>query len=247
MTNTTTPYRRYAGPVIDVAAIRRRMSMIGLLLVSLVLILVHLNEDANNIATMTTMMTRMMIPIPAGAAVVEAFEMNAVGRHQHHHHQRQVHQHMHRTDEIATATSSSVCTTSTRNGFLRNCCNIVAAAAAATTDFGFPQTGHAAATKSYSENAANFERINNGDFSGGAVFNNNPTTERGKKRRAMVGCKISASREEASNTILKRDGSNVLSEKECNMMIMDGDTEFMLQALRNLDCPTCANGIGPMQ
>lgn len=178
-----------------------------------------------------------MIPIPAGAAVVEAFEMNAVGRHQHHHHQRQVHQHMHRTDEIAT---------STRNGFLRNCCNIVAAAAA-TTGFGFPRTGHAAATKSYSENAANFERINNGDFSGGAVFNNNPTTERGKKRRAMVGCKISASREEASNTILKRDGSNVLSEKECNMMIMNGDTEFMLQALRNLDCPTCANGIGPMQ
>ena len=227
MANTTTPYRSYTGPVIDVAAIRRRMSMIGLLLVSLVLILVHLNEDANNIVTMTTMMTRMMIPIPAGAAVVEAFEMNAVGRHQHHHHQRQVHQHMHRNDEIATATSSSVYTTSTRNGFLRNCCNIVAvaaaaAAAAATTDFGFPQTGHAAATKSYSENAANFERINNGDFSGGAVFNNNPTTERGKKRRAMVGCKISASREEASNTILKRDGSNVLSEKECNMMIMDG-------------------------
>jgi len=96
----------------------------------------------------------------------------------------------------------------------------------------------------YSENAANLERINNGDFSGGSVFNNNPTTERGKKRRAMTGCKVTLSREEASRTILKRD--KMLSEKDCNTMVMDGDTEFMLQALRNLDCPTCANGIGRM-
>ena len=104
---------------------------------------------------------------------------------------------------------------------------------------GFPEASRA---KSYSENAANLERINNGDFSGGAVFNNSPTTERGKKRRAMTGCKVSMSREEASFAILKR--KSVMSEKECNTMVMDGDTEFMLEALRNLDCPTCANGIG---
>jgi len=96
--------------------------------------------------------------------------------------------------------------------------------------------------KSYSENAKNLERINSGDFSGGAVFNNNPTTDRGKKRRAITGCKTPLSREEAGRAILKRE--NMLSEKECNQMVLEGETEFMLQALRNLDCPTCPNGIG---
>lgn len=113
------------------------------------------------------------------------------------------------------------------------------AAATAATWSSSPDTANA---KLYSENAANLERINNGDFSGGAVFNNNPDTERGKKRRAMTGCKVTMSREEASKNILKRN--KVMSEKECNTMVMDGETEFMLQALRNLDCPTCANGIG---
>ena len=113
------------------------------------------------------------------------------------------------------------------------------AAATAATWSSSPDT---ASAKLYSENAANLERINNGDFSGGAVFNNNPDTERGKKRRAMTGCKVTMSREEASKNILKRN--KVMSEKECNTMVMDGETEFMLQALRNLDCPTCANGIG---
>ena len=112
-------------------------------------------------------------------------------------------------------------------------------AATAATWSGSPDI---ASAKLYSENAANLERINNGDFSGGAVFNNNPDTVRGKKRRAMTGCKVAMSREEASKNILKRN--KVMSEKECNTMIMDGETEFMLQALRNLDCPTCANGIG---
>mmetsp|Transcript_1805 Transcript_1805/g.3883 ORF Transcript_1805/g.3883 Transcript_1805/m.3883 type:complete len:225 (+) Transcript_1805:99-773(+) len=129
-----------------------------------------------------------------------------------------------------------------RNQFLKNCRSCLTyglAASTAASLSGFPRAANA---KSYSENAKNLERINNGDFSGGAVFNNNPTTERGQKRRAMTGCKVTMAREEASNTILKRQ--TMISEKECNTMVMDGETEFMLQALRNLDCPTCANGIG---
>ena len=144
-------------------------------------------------------------------------------------------------------TSTAVTTDSkqlSRNHFFADCRNYLTLGiivSAATSWSSFPDTVHA---KLYSENAANLERINNGDFSGGSVFNNNPTTERGKKRRAMTGCKVTLSREEASRTILKRD--KMLSEKDCNTMVMDGDTEFMLQALRNLDCPTCANGIGRM-
>jgi len=131
---------------------------------------------------------------------------------------------------------------SSRNQFLLNCSSFLTYGLAASTVASwsiFPDVSNA---KSYSENAANFERINNGDFSAGAVFNNNPTTERGKKRRAMTGCKVTMSREEASTTILKQE--KMLSEQDCNIMVMDGETEFMLQALRNLDCPTCANGIG---
>lgn len=132
-----------------------------------------------------------------------------------------------------------------RNQFLLDCRSYLTigfATSAAASLFAFPEPSNA---KLYSENAANMERINNGDFSGGSVFNNSPDTERGKKRRAMTGCKVALSREEASINILKRP--KMMSEKECNTMVMDGDTEFMLQALRNLDCPTCANGIGKVQ
>uniref|UniRef100_A0A6U9VBM9 Uncharacterized protein n=1 Tax=Pseudo-nitzschia australis TaxID=44445 RepID=A0A6U9VBM9_9STRA len=133
---------------------------------------------------------------------------------------------------------------SSRNQFLLDCRSYFTfglAASTAATWSAFPATSNA---KSYSENAKNLDRINNGDFSGGAVFDNNPSTERGKKRRAFVGCKTPLSREEASTTILKRDKK--LSEKECNQMVLEGETEFILQALRNLDCPTCSNGIGKM-
>jgi hypothetical protein len=99
--------------------------------------------------------------------------------------------------------------------------------------------GHCDA-KSYSENARNLERINAGDFSGGAVYSNNPSTEAGKKRRAMTGCKSPVARDEASDVSL--NGTS-LSEKDCNSMVMLGETEFMLKALRNLDCPTCPYGI----
>eukprot|EP00537_Pseudo-nitzschia_pungens_P011917 CAMPEP_0172385280 /NCGR_PEP_ID=MMETSP1061-20121228/2949_1 /TAXON_ID=37318 /ORGANISM="Pseudo-nitzschia pungens, Strain cf. pungens" /LENGTH=227 /DNA_ID=CAMNT_0013114227 /DNA_START=107 /DNA_END=790 /DNA_ORIENTATION=+ len=129
-----------------------------------------------------------------------------------------------------------------RNQFLFDCRSYFAYGFAASTAWStLPEPSTA---MSYSENAKNLDRINSGDFSGGAVFDNNPSTDRGKKRRAMTGCKTPLSREEASKTILKRD--KMMSEKECNQMVMDGETEFMLQALRNLDCPTCAYGIGRM-
>lgn len=97
-----------------------------------------------------------------------------------------------------------------------------------------------AKAKSYSSNARNLERMNSGDMSGGSVYDNNPPSEAGKKRRAITGCKSATAREEAATTILKADN---LSEKECNQMVLQGNPEFMLQALRNLDCPTCPYGI----
>lgn len=82
--------------------------------------------------------------------------------------------------------------------------------------------------------------MNTGDMSGGSVYDNNPKSDAGKKRRAMIGCKNPVAREEAAEVILKtRD----LSEKSCNQQVLEGDPEFMLQALRNLDCPSCPYGI----
>ena len=107
--------------------------------------------------------------------------------------------------------------------------------------------------KSYSSNARNMERLNNGDASGGSSYNNSPDSPVAAKRRAMVGCKVSSSRIEASKLIendgnggdvsAKKKNVDVLSEKDCNMRVMGGDAEFMLKALRNLDCPTCPYGI----
>ncbi len=109
--------------------------------------------------------------------------------------------------------------------------------------------------KSYSSNARNMERLNSGDASGGSTYNNNPGSPTAAKRRAMVGCKVSSSRVEASKVLLddndddidgkkkKRQNISVMSEKDCNMKVMGGETEFMLKALRNLDCPTCPYGI----
>ena len=96
------------------------------------------------------------------------------------------------------------------------------------------------ALASYSSNARNLERINSGDYSGGSVYDNNPKSEAGKKRRAMVGCKNPVAREEAASLL----GLPDFSEKDCNSKVLGGgETEFMLQALRNLDCPTCPYGI----
>ena len=112
--------------------------------------------------------------------------------------------------------------------------------------------------KSYSSNARNLDRLNSGDASGGSVYNNSPVSPVAAKRRAMVGCKVSSSRIEASKLLSqaddddgdnnnsdrnKRERFDAISEKDCNMKVMGGDTEFMLKALRNLDCPTCPYGI----
>mmetsp|Transcript_15831 Transcript_15831/g.18389 ORF Transcript_15831/g.18389 Transcript_15831/m.18389 type:complete len:151 (+) Transcript_15831:2-454(+) len=94
--------------------------------------------------------------------------------------------------------------------------------------------------KSYSSNARNFERLSNGDSSGGSVYNNSPVTPVSAKRRAMVGCKVNNARDEVSRL---ENASKVMSEKDCNMRVMGGDTEFMLGALRKLECPTCPYGI----
>jgi hypothetical protein len=126
--------------------------------------------------------------------------------------------------------------TDTRRRFLMDVIGLCSLTGIVTT---FPEITHA---KSYSENARNLERINAGDYSGGAVYSNNPPTDAGKKRRAMVGCKTPVAREEAS--VVSLTGKKI-SESECNSMVMSGETEFMLTALRNLDCPTCPYGIAP--
>lgn len=101
----------------------------------------------------------------------------------------------------------------------------------------FPE--HASA-KSYSANARNLERMNTGDMSGGSTYDNNPRSDAGKRRRAITGCKSQVARGEAAKVSLKVRG---LSEKECNQIVLDGNSEFMLETLRNLDCPSCPYGI----
>jgi hypothetical protein len=98
-----------------------------------------------------------------------------------------------------------------------------------------------AQAKSYSQNARNLDRLNSGDTSGGSIYDNNPKTEGSRKRRALTGCKVALSRTEAAKEL----HMTLLSEKECNQKVLNGETEFMLAVLRRLDCPTCAYGIGP--
>ena len=138
-------------------------------------------------------------------------------------------------DDSRDADVISVCDNNGRKRFLMGCAS-----------WGFLELTYLASfpkvscAKSYSANASNLERINAGDFSGGAVYSNDPSTEAGKKRRAMTGCKSPVAREEAAEVILNLKS---ISEKECNSMVMSRETEFMLEALRNLDCPTCPYGI----
>ena len=95
--------------------------------------------------------------------------------------------------------------------------------------------------KVYSSNARNMMRLSNGDSSGGSIYDNNPSSPKARLRRAMVGCKNSSARSLAGESI----GSRNLSEKECNMKVMGTDgPDFMLDALVELDCPTCPYGIG---
>lgn len=94
--------------------------------------------------------------------------------------------------------------------------------------------------KVYSSNAKNMMRLGEGDSSGGSVYDNNPVSQKARSRRAMVGCKNASARSLAGEAI----GNIRLNEKECNQLVMKGESDFMLQALTKLDCPSCPYGIG---
>ena len=96
--------------------------------------------------------------------------------------------------------------------------------------------------KSYSTNARNLDRLNAGDSSGGSIYDNNPSQPAARKRRAMQGCKFPSARVQAAN-ILGYTDNRALSEKDCNMQVMQDSPDFMLQALQQLECPTCPYGI----
>lgn len=102
-----------------------------------------------------------------------------------------------------------------------------------------PRPSLAAEEKIYSSNAKNMARLGSGDSSGGSIYDNNPSSPKARARRAMVGCKNSSARSLAGDNIGKK-----LSEKECNQVVMSGNADFMLDALTELDCPTCPYGIG---
>jgi hypothetical protein len=142
-------------------------------------------------------------------------------------------------DALSVHTQLLVSRHSPRDHFLKGCAmaavGLVLVVAAPPHAVAMPEI------KSYSSNARNMERLNSGDGSGGSVYNNNPSSDAGKRRRAMTGCKSATAREEAAENVLNLSSS--LSELECNLRVMDGDPEFMLTALRDLDCPTCPYGI----
>lgn len=95
------------------------------------------------------------------------------------------------------------------------------------------------AAKAYSSNARNMDRISAGDFSGGSVYDNNPSSAGARRRRAMQGCKIPSAREEAADVL----GERSLAEKDCNVKVMSESPDFMLTAMQTLDCPMCPYGI----
>mmetsp|Transcript_37361 Transcript_37361/g.77516 ORF Transcript_37361/g.77516 Transcript_37361/m.77516 type:complete len:169 (-) Transcript_37361:278-784(-) len=117
----------------------------------------------------------------------------------------------------------------TRRAFLNT---VMATTSAVTLPF-HPKADAIPEQKSYSTNARNLNRLSSGDASGGSVYDNHPSTPAAAKRRAMIGCKVSAARTKAS----------MASEKECNVRVLGGDYEFMLHTLDELDCPTCPYGI----
>ena len=138
---------------------------------------------------------------------------------------------------------------SSRRETLKRMCAAATSASALAflAPWGPPSSREAAAAvisipdaKSYSSNARNLDRISSGDMSGGSSYDNDPSNPRTAKRRAMVGCKIPPAREEAAGG--GKSGGN-LSERDCNLRVMGGDVEFMLRALRELDCPTCPYGV----
>lgn len=102
-----------------------------------------------------------------------------------------------------------------------------------------PTSTRAEDSKIYSANARNMARLGSGDGSAGSVYDNNPSNPKARARRAMIGCKSSDARQLAMEGLQQS-----LSEKECNRLVMSGETDFMLKTLQSLDCPTCPYGIG---
>ncbi|CAB9527347.1 expressed unknown protein [Seminavis robusta] len=94
--------------------------------------------------------------------------------------------------------------------------------------------------QSYSTNARNLDRLSVGDSSGGSVYDNNPSQPAARRRRAMQGCKIPSARAQAASL---SGGKGSLSEKECNIQVMQESPDFMLQALQELECSTCPYGV----
>ena len=131
------------------------------------------------------------------------------------------------TTRTATESLQQEESSSTRRAFLNFC-------GTTTTSLVLLSPAHAIPEqKVYSANARNLDRLSAGDQSGGSVYNNNPSSPAAAKRRAMVGCKVKAARVE----------SGVPNEKDCNTRVLGGEVEFMLEALRKLNCPTCPYGI----
>lgn len=103
-----------------------------------------------------------------------------------------------------------------------------------------PTSTRAEESKIYSANARNMARLGSGDGSAGSVYDNNPSNPKARARRAMIGCKSSDARQLAMEGLQQ----SKLNEKECNRLVMSGETDFMLKTLQSLDCPTCPYGIG---
>lgn len=142
-----------------------------------------------------------------------------------------------RRDEMGDIKSTSKAPVVTRRDALGIHVGAAAALAALVAD---PQRSNAIPEqKFYSSNARNMARLNSGDKSGGSVYDNNPSSPGAAKRRALQGCKISSTR----NLAAKEAGIQKLTERDCNLRVLEGDTEFMLKAMRALSCPTCPFGI----
>eukprot|EP00566_Odontella_aurita_P023994 CAMPEP_0113555874 /NCGR_PEP_ID=MMETSP0015_2-20120614/16952_1 /TAXON_ID=2838 /ORGANISM="Odontella" /LENGTH=204 /DNA_ID=CAMNT_0000457185 /DNA_START=149 /DNA_END=763 /DNA_ORIENTATION=+ /assembly_acc=CAM_ASM_000160 len=132
--------------------------------------------------------------------------------------------------------SSGVCAASRRDA-LRRVVSTLFLGAMVSTRYATPAA--AQYTKSYSSNARNLDRISAGDMSGGSTYDNNPSSPNAARRRAMIGCKIETARNEAA----RGAGLGKFGERDCNLRVMDGDSEFMLRAMRALDCPSCPYGV----
>ena len=118
----------------------------------------------------------------------------------------------------------------------------ILAITSAILGFGGPQQAQAIPEqKTYSSNANNMARLGSGDSSAGSIYDNNPSSPKARGRRAMVACKQSP---DARSLVAESLGTKQLSEKDCNILVMSGETDVVLDALTKLDCPTCAYGIG---